>query len=85
MPRLVHESDQTQLLLDGNPFIILGGQAGNSSASSLEDIEVVYRALDAVHANTAEIPLSWNLLGANRGGSTSSLWMALLKGLAATI
>lgn len=62
IPRLVHESEQSQLLVDGRPFIILGGQAGNSSASNLEDIEVVYRALDAVHANTAEIPLSWNVL-----------------------
>jgi beta-galactosidase GanA len=62
IPRLIHESEHTQLLVDGSPFIILGGQAGNSSASNLQDIEVVYHALDAVHANTAEIPLSWNLL-----------------------
>jgi beta-galactosidase GanA len=59
---VVHEAERTQLLVDGNPFLILGGQAGNSSASNLEDVEVVYHALDAVHANTAEIPLSWNLL-----------------------
>ena len=62
IPHLVHEVERTQLLVDGNPFLILGGQAGNSSASNLEDIEVVYRALDAINANTAEIPLSWNLL-----------------------
>ncbi len=62
IPRLAREANRTQLLVDGNPFIMLGGQAGNSSASNLEDVEVVYRALDAVHANTAEIPLSWNLL-----------------------
>jgi hypothetical protein len=39
IPRLTHESEQTQLLVDGSPFIILGGQAGNSSASNLQDIE----------------------------------------------
>ena len=62
IPRLVHDGDRTDLLVDGSPFIILGGQAQNSSASNLDDIEVVYRALNAIHANTAEIPLSWNLI-----------------------
>jgi hypothetical protein len=62
IPHLVHEAERVRFFVDGNPFLILGGQAGNSSASNLEDIEVVYRALDAIHANTAEIPLSWNLL-----------------------
>lgn len=67
MPRLVHDGERTQLLVDSEPFIILGAQAQNSSASNLDDIEVVYRDLDALHANTAEIPLSWNLLEPEQG------------------
>jgi beta-galactosidase GanA len=60
-PYLSHQGTQTDLIVDGQPFIILGGQAQNSSASNPDDIEVVYRSLDAIHANTAEIPISWNL------------------------
>ena len=60
--RLAQNSKGTQLLVDGSPFIILGAQSGNTSASNLHDIEVVYRDLDAVHANSATIPISWNLL-----------------------
>jgi beta-galactosidase GanA len=66
-PHLLHRGTQTDLIVDGRPFIILGGQAQNSSASNLDDIEVVYRALDAIHANTAEIPLSWNLIEVSPG------------------
>jgi beta-galactosidase GanA len=62
IPSLVRDGDRTDLLVNGSPFIILGGQAQNSSASTIDDIEVVYRALNAIHANTAEIPLSWNLI-----------------------
>jgi beta-galactosidase GanA len=62
VPHLVLEEEHTRLLVDGSPYLILGGQARNSSASNLQDVEDVYSALDAMHANTAEIPLSWNLL-----------------------
>lgn len=66
-PHLSHRGVQTDFIVDGQPFIMLGGQAQNSSASNLEDIETVYQALDAVHANTAEIPLSWNLIEPEQG------------------
>lgn len=62
IPRLTNIEGRTQLMVDGSPFVILGGQALNSSASNLDDIEHVYKVLDVLHANTAEIPISWNLL-----------------------
>jgi hypothetical protein len=63
IPQLVRgENGRVQLLVDGAPFLILGGQAHNSSASNVQDVERVYKALDLMHANTAEIPVSWNLL-----------------------
>jgi hypothetical protein len=60
IPRLVRDGDHVQFLVDGEPFIMLGAQSGNTSASNLEDVEVVFRALSAVHANTVEIPVSWS-------------------------
>src|SRR5690348_11842317 len=62
IPRLTSNEGRTQLLVNEKPFIILGGQAHNSSASNLDDIEHVYKVLDDLHANTAEIPISWNLI-----------------------
>jgi hypothetical protein len=67
IPRLIQSAGHFELVVDGSPFLMLGGQARNSSASNLDDIEVVYKSLEAMHANTAEIPLSWNLLEAAPG------------------
>jgi hypothetical protein len=67
MPRLLRDGGHIQLMVDGNAFLMLGGQARNSSASNLGDVEVVYNTLESMHANTAEIPLSWNQLEASPG------------------
>jgi beta-galactosidase GanA len=73
IPELVRDGERVQLLVDGSPFLMLGGQAHNSSASSMNDVEIVYQALDAMHANTAEIPVSWNLLELQPGQFDFSL------------
>jgi hypothetical protein len=62
IPRLVHTGSHYQLLVDGKPFLMLGGQAYNSSASNPQDLDPVWRSLVSMHANTAEVPLSWELV-----------------------
>lgn len=61
-PQLVHTGSKYQLQVDGHPFIILGGQAHNSSASNPEDLTPVWNSLVAMHANTAEVPIYWELI-----------------------
>ena len=41
IPQLVDKNGITQLYVDGKPFLILGGELGNSSASSMEYMEAV--------------------------------------------
>ena len=62
IPRLVHTGSHYELLVNGKPFLMLGGQAHNSSASNPQDLEPVWRSLVAMHANTAEVPLYWELI-----------------------
>ncbi len=62
LPRLMHAGSRYQLQVDGKPFIILGGQAHNSSASNPEDLIPVGLSLAAMHANTAEVPIYWELI-----------------------
>jgi beta-galactosidase GanA len=62
IPRLVHTGSHYQLLVNGKPFLMLGGQAHNSSASSPQDLDPVWRSLVAMHANTAEVPLYWEMV-----------------------
>jgi len=80
VPRLAQDGEGTQLLVDGSPFIILGAQSENTSASNLEDVEVVYRDLDAVHANSATIPISWSLLEPEPGKFDFHLVDGIIEG-----
>ena len=58
LPRLVRDGDRTALLVDGAPFLVLGAQANNSSNYPAV-LGKVWPALDAMHANTLEIPVAW--------------------------
>ena len=51
----------------GKPFFPLGGQCHNSSSQSSERLEVCWRALEELHANTAEIPVYWSLFEPEEG------------------
>jgi Domain of unknown function (DUF5597)/Glycosyl hydrolases family 35 len=51
-----------RLLVDGSPYLMLGGQVHNSSTSNADDLG---RALDVLvgwHANTAEVPIYWEAI-----------------------
>ena len=49
---LQSQGTATQLIVDGKPFLILGGELGNSSASSVQDIERIFPKLQRMGLNT---------------------------------
>lgn len=49
-----------QLLLDGKPFLILGGELGNSSAGTAAQADTVLPPLAAQHFNTVLLPVAWD-------------------------
>lgn len=51
-----------QLIVDGKPFIILGGELGNSSASSVEYMSAIWPKLKSMHLNTVLVPVYWELM-----------------------
>lgn len=58
LPRLVSKNGRHALLVDGQPYLILGGQAHNSS-NYPDMLPVVWPTITAIHANTLEIPVAW--------------------------
>jgi len=58
LPKLVTKGGRHALLVDGAPFLILGGQAHNSSNYPAM-LPEVWPTIRAVHANTLEIPVAW--------------------------
>ena len=58
MPRLVKKDGRYAFLVDGQPFLILGGQINNSSAWPAS-LPQVWPEIEAMHANTVEAPVYW--------------------------
>lgn len=73
IPSLQKKGNKTQLIVDGNPFIILGGELGNSSATSIENMEPIWPKLKAMHLNTVLAPVYWELIEKEEGKFDFSL------------
>lgn len=56
-----------QLIVDGKPFLILGGELGNSSASDRASLASHWARLKAMHLNTVLAPVSWELIEPDEG------------------
>jgi beta-galactosidase GanA len=58
MPRLVAKDGRHALLVDGEPFLMLGGQAHNSSNYPAA-LKPLWAAAADAGANTVEVPVAW--------------------------
>jgi Domain of unknown function (DUF5597)/Glycosyl hydrolases family 35 len=77
MPVIVEKGGRHCLMVDGKPFLILGGQAHNSSAWPAM-LPKVWEAIGQMHANTLEIPIYWEQVEARQGSFDFSLIDTLL-------
>ncbi|MGZ3823173.1 MAG: hypothetical protein ACXVB6_21440, partial [Mucilaginibacter sp.] len=66
IPSIVEKNGRHTLLVDGKPFLILGGQAHNSSAWP-GMLPQLWSAVEKMHANTLEVPIYWEQIEARRG------------------
>ncbi|MBD1365621.1 DUF5597 domain-containing protein [Mucilaginibacter sp. ZT4R22] len=66
MPRVIEKNGHHALLVDGKPFLMLGGQAHNSSAWP-GMLPQVWHAVETMHANTLEVPIYWEQIEATQG------------------
>lgn len=62
IPHLEKKGNATQLIVDGKPFLILGGELHNSSSSNLEYLKPAWEQLKAMNLNTVLTALSWELI-----------------------
>ena len=65
-PRIEQKDGRYTLLVDGHPYLILGGQIHNSSGWPSE-LPQVWESMAALHANTVEAPVYWEQLEAQEG------------------
>lgn len=58
LPHFVQKGGRHAFIVDGAPFLMLGGQSGNSSAWPSK-LPGVWAAIERMHGNTVEVPVYW--------------------------
>jgi beta-galactosidase GanA len=66
-PYLQRQQAATQLIVNGKPFLIRGGELGNSTAASLEYLKPFWPKFAAMHLNTILAPVYWDLTEPEEG------------------
>jgi hypothetical protein len=72
-PHLDNSGGRAHLVVDGKPFLILGGELRNSSASSLDFMKPIWPRMAADNLNTLLAPVSWELIEPEEGKFDFSL------------
>src|SRR5215510_1655411 len=62
IPHLRKQGTAIQLVVDDRPFLVLAGELGNSSSSSLDYMKPSWPKLVALNLNTVVIPFYWELI-----------------------
>ena len=65
-PRIEKKDGRYALMVEGRPYLVLGGQIHNSSAWPSE-LPQVWDSMAALHANTIEAPAYWEQIEAQEG------------------
>ncbi|WP_165418546.1 DUF5597 domain-containing protein [Dyella amyloliquefaciens] len=67
LPRVTLAQGASQLIVDGKPYVILGGELGNSSAGTEAQAEAILPRLASLHVNTVLVPVAWDQLEPREG------------------
>lgn len=78
-PHLEKRGVATQLVVDGNPFLMLSGELLNSSSSNLEYMKPIWPKLKSLGLNSVVTPLTWELVEPKEGTYDFSLVDGLIN------
>ncbi|UWZ82286.1 GH35 family beta-galactosidase [Occallatibacter riparius] len=67
IPAIQKNGDSYRLLVDGAPYLMLGGQVHNSDTSNDDDLNKALDVLASWHSNTAEVPIYWEAIEPKEG------------------
>jgi hypothetical protein len=67
IPHLQRNGEAVQLMVDGEPFLVLGGELGNSTSSSLSYMKGVWPVLQQLNLNTVLAAVAWSQVEPEEG------------------
>jgi len=73
LPHISIESGTGRLVVNGQPFLILGGELGNSSAGTVAEANSIIPRLAAMHVNTILMPIAWEQIEPKEGSYDFSI------------
>ncbi|MGB6199384.1 MAG: DUF5597 domain-containing protein [Candidatus Acidiferrales bacterium] len=79
LPHLQKKGNVTQLIVDGKPYLVLGGELHNSSSSSVEYMRPIWPKLAAMHLNTVLTPVTWQQIEPAEGRFDFTVLDGLLR------
>lgn len=79
MPKLEKRGAATQLIVDGKPFLVLGGETANTASSDLDYMAAVYPRLAKIGLNTALVAISWDWIEPEEGKFDFTLVDGMLR------
>lgn len=79
IPHIQYYGSNAELLVDGAPYLMTGGELGNSSASSTAYMAPIWPKLQKMHLNTVIAPVYWELLEPQEGRFNFTLIDDLVK------
>jgi len=66
-PAIRNQGSTAHLVVDDKPFLVLGGELRNSSASNLDYLDKLWPGLRAAGLNTVIVPVEWDQTEAREG------------------
>jgi hypothetical protein len=80
IPHLEKRGAATQLIVDGQPWLILGGETANTASSSLAYMKPVWPRLARLNLNTVLVAVAWDWVEPVEGRFDFTLVDGLLEG-----